>query len=130
MAPFEPLYGRRYRSPIGWYKEGEMQIFGPDLVHQVMEDVKIIRERLNIAQSRHKSYANVRKRDLKFEVGDWIFLRVSPMKRVMHFGKKVLPIEEIKMNNSLSYEEELVAILDRQVRKLRSKEIASVKVQW
>ena len=44
MAPFEALYGRRCRSPIGWYEVGEMQMFGPDLVHQAIEDVKVIRE--------------------------------------------------------------------------------------
>lgn len=40
MAPFEALYGRRCKSPIGWYKVGEMQIVGPDPIHQAMQDVK------------------------------------------------------------------------------------------
>lgn len=44
MAPFEALYGKRYRSPIGWYEVDETQLFGPNLVHQAMEDVKIIRK--------------------------------------------------------------------------------------
>ncbi|XP_047263672.1 uncharacterized protein LOC124896191 [Capsicum annuum] len=150
MAPFEALYGRRCRSPIGWYEVGETQFFGPDLVHQAMEDVKLIRERLKTAQSGQKSYVDVRRRDLEFEVGNWVFLKVSPMKGVMHFGKKgklspryirpykkcigdhslMLPIEEIKVSDSLSYEEEIIAILDRQVKKLRSKKIVSVKVLW
>ncbi|KAF3627278.1 hypothetical protein FXO38_28845 [Capsicum annuum] len=181
MAPFEALYGRRCRSPIGWYEVGETRLFGPDLIHQAMEDVKLIRERLKTAQSHQKSYADVRRRELEFEVGDWVFLKVSPMKGVMRLGKKgklspryigpyrivkkiggvayelelpanlgfvhsvfhismlkkcigdhslVLPVEEIKVTDSLSYEEEPVAILDRKVRNLRSKEIASVKVLW
>ena len=44
MASFEELYKRRCRSPLGWYEVGETQLFETDLVHQVMEDVKIIRE--------------------------------------------------------------------------------------
>ena len=52
MAPFEALYRRRCRSPIVWYEVGETQLFGPDLVHQAMEKVKIIKERLKTAQSR------------------------------------------------------------------------------
>ncbi len=52
MAPFEVLYGRIRRSLIGWYEVGETQLFRLDLVHQAMEDMKIIREWLKIAQSR------------------------------------------------------------------------------
>ncbi|KAF3676288.1 putative serine/threonine-protein phosphatase PP2A catalytic subunit-like isoform 1 [Capsicum annuum] len=88
MAPFEALYGRRYRSPIGWYEVSETQLYGPNLVHQAMEKVKIIRERLKTAQSRQKSYADVRRRELEFEISDWVFLKVSLMKGFMRFGKK------------------------------------------
>lgn len=54
-----------------------------------MEKVKIIRSRLLIAQSRHKSYSDNRRRDSEFVVGDWVFLKVSYMKGVMRFGKQV-----------------------------------------
>ncbi|WMV55108.1 hypothetical protein MTR67_048493 [Solanum verrucosum] len=60
----------------------------PDLVHQAMEKVKLIQERLKTAQSRQKSYTDVRRRELDFEVDDWVYLKVSPMKGVMRFGKK------------------------------------------
>ncbi|XP_070008339.1 uncharacterized protein [Nicotiana sylvestris] len=60
MAPFEALYGRRCRSPIGWFEVGEAELLGPDLVHQAMEIVKIIQERLKAAQSTQKSYADIR----------------------------------------------------------------------
>ncbi|XP_019244332.1 PREDICTED: uncharacterized protein LOC109224199 [Nicotiana attenuata] len=151
MAPFEALYGRRCRSPIGWFELGEAELIGPDLVHQAMENVKIIQERMKTAQSRQKSYADVRRRELEFQVGDWVFLRVSPMKGIMRFGKRgklspryvgpyrikvvgdpstIVPVETIKVNEELSYEEVPVAILDRQVRRLRNKEVASVKVLW
>lgn len=46
MVPFERLYGRRYRSPIRWYEVGEGKFFGPDLVHQALEKVKVICDRL------------------------------------------------------------------------------------
>ena len=63
-------------------------MFGLNLVHQAMEKVKVIRYRLKAAQSHQKSYVNVRQIDLEFEVGDKVFLKVSPIKRVMQFGKK------------------------------------------
>ncbi|CAN4125159.1 unnamed protein product [Withania somnifera] len=62
MAPYEALYGRKCRSPIGWFEMGETALLGPDLVQQAMEKVKVIQQRLKTAQSRHKSYADVRRR--------------------------------------------------------------------
>ncbi|WMV59179.1 hypothetical protein MTR67_052564 [Solanum verrucosum] len=76
MAPYEALYERRCRSPIGWFEVGEAGLIGPDLVHQAMERVKVIQERLKIVQSRQKSYNDVRRRELGFEVDDWIYLKV------------------------------------------------------
>ena len=88
MAPFEALYGRKCRSPIGWFEVGEAAVSGPDSVFEAMEKVKLIRERLKTAQSRQKSYADVRRRDLEFEVGDLVYLKISPMRGVKRFGKK------------------------------------------
>ncbi|XP_070016970.1 uncharacterized protein [Nicotiana sylvestris] len=111
MARYEALYGRQCRSPIGWFKPGEARLSGTDLVQDALEKVKVIQERLRRAQSRQKSYADRNVRDMSYMVGEKVLLKVSPMKGVMIFGKKV-------------------AILGHQVRKLRSKDIASVKVQW
>ncbi|KAH0723069.1 hypothetical protein KY289_006113 [Solanum tuberosum] len=181
MAPYEAFYGRRCRSPIGWFKVGEEGLLGPDLVHQAMEKVKVIQERLKMAQSRQKSYTDVRRRALEFEVDDWVYLKVSPMKGVMRFGKKgklspryigpyriakridkvayelelpqelstvhsvfhvsmlkkcmgdpslIILMKYIGIKGSLSYKDIPVQILDHQVRKLRTKEVASVKVLW
>ena len=88
MAPFEALYRKRYRSPIGWFDIGETMLIGPDSVFDTLEKVQLIRERLKTSQSRLKSNADVRKRDLEFEVGDLVYLRISPMKAVKRFGKK------------------------------------------
>ncbi|XP_070049780.1 uncharacterized protein [Nicotiana tomentosiformis] len=76
------------RSPMGSFEIGETKLVGPDLVHQAVEKIKLIRKRLLAAQSCQKSYAYNRRRDLKFQVDDWVFLKVSPMKGVMRFGKK------------------------------------------
>ncbi|GKV25055.1 hypothetical protein SLEP1_g34560 [Rubroshorea leprosula] len=86
MAPFEALYGRRCRSPVCWTKVGERSILRPELVQQSSEIVQLIKERLRAAQSRQKSYADRRRRDLKFEVGDHVFLKVSPTRGVLRFG--------------------------------------------
>ncbi|WMV14594.1 hypothetical protein MTR67_007979 [Solanum verrucosum] len=88
MAPYVALYEIRCRSPIGWFEFGEAGLIGQDLVHQAMEKVKVIQERLKMAQSRQKSYTDIRRRELEFEVDDWVYLKVSPIKGVMRFGKK------------------------------------------
>ncbi|RVW45588.1 Transposon Ty3-I Gag-Pol polyprotein [Vitis vinifera] len=88
MTPFEALYGRKCQSPICWNDVGERKLLGPELVQLTVEKVALIKERLKAAQSRYKSYADHRRRDLEFEVGDHVFLKVSPMKSVMRFGRK------------------------------------------
>ncbi|WVZ99579.1 hypothetical protein U9M48_044849 [Paspalum notatum var. saurae] len=88
MAPFEALYGRRCRTPLNWSEPGERVTFGPDLVTQAEEQVKLIHGNLKRAQSRQKSYSDKRRRPLVFEVNDHVYLRVSPMKGVHRFGVK------------------------------------------
>ena len=89
MAPYEALYERRCRSPVGWFEVGEAPLIGPDSVLDAMAKVQLIRDRLKTTQSRQKSYADVRRRELEFQVDDWVFLKVSPMKGMMRFGKKM-----------------------------------------
>ena len=79
MTPYEALYGRRCRSPIGGYEVGEATLIGPELVLDAMEKVKLINERMKAAQDRQRSYQDNRRRDLDFEVGDMVYLKVSPM---------------------------------------------------
>ena len=76
MAPYEALYGRPCRSPLCWTEVGESSITGPDLIRDTSEKVSLIQQRLLTAQSRQKSYADVRRRPLEFEVGDHVFLKV------------------------------------------------------
>ncbi|XP_071925131.1 transposon Tf2-1 polyprotein [Coffea arabica] len=184
MAPYEVLYGRRCRSPIHWDEIGEKRIVDPTAIpwiEEAQEKVKLIRERLQTAQSRQKSYADTRRKDLEFEVGDKVFLRVKPLKSgvISKKGKKlkpryigpfeilkrvgnvayqlklpasmakvhdvfhvsmlrkyysdpshVLPLEGIEVDETLTYEEGPVKILEREVKELRNKKIPLVKILW
>ena len=93
MAPYEAVYGRPCRSPLCWTEVGESSIIGPDMIRDTSEKVSLIRQRLLTAQSRQKSYADVRRRPLEFEVGDHIFSKVIPKRGVVRFEKrgKLLP---------------------------------------
>ena len=87
MATYEALYGRPCRSPICWTEVGESSITGPDLIRDTSKKVGMIRKRLLTAQSRHKSYADVRQRPLGFKAGDHVFLKVMPKRGVIRFEK-------------------------------------------
>ena len=87
MASFEALYGRRCRTPIYWEEVGSKQLLGQDLLRTTNEAIQKIRKRILTAQSCQKSYANVRRKDLEFEVGDHVFLKVVPVRGVLQFGK-------------------------------------------
>jgi hypothetical protein len=86
MAPFEALYGRRCRTPLNWSKPGERWFFGVDLVKETKEKVKQIQNNMKMAQSCQKSYVDKRHRSLVFNKGDYVYLKVSPMKGVSRFG--------------------------------------------
>ena len=88
MAPYEALYGRPCRSPVCWAEVGDKSLLGPEIVQLTTEKVKIIRERLKTAQSRQKSYADNRRRDLEFDVDSHVFIKVTPMKGHPRFGKR------------------------------------------
>ena len=88
IAPNEALYGRKCRSPICWDDVNKLLNLGPVMVEETTEKVKLIQERMKAAQDRQKSYANSRRRELEFEVGEKVLLKVSPTKGVMQFGRK------------------------------------------
>ncbi|KAL0549347.1 hypothetical protein IC582_013828 [Cucumis melo] len=88
MAPFEALYGKCCRSPVCWGEVGEQRLMGPELVQSTNEAIQKIRSRMHTAQSRQKSYADVRRKDLEFEVGDKVFLKVAPMRGVLRFERR------------------------------------------
>ncbi|WVZ97761.1 hypothetical protein U9M48_043274 [Paspalum notatum var. saurae] len=86
MAPFEALYGRRCRTPLNWSEPSERVIFGPELGTTAEEQVRFIQAKLKTTQTRQQSYADKRRRPLTFEVGDSVYLKVSPMEGVHRFG--------------------------------------------
>ena len=181
MAPYEALYGRKCRTPLYWTELSENRIHGVDLIKETEQKVKVIRDSLKSASDRQKSYADLRRKDIEFQIGDKVFLKVSPWKKVLRFGRKgklsprfigpyeiiervgpvayrlMLPPElekihnvfhvsmlrryrsdpshvicptEIEINPDMSYEEEPISILAREIKELRNKKIPLVKVLW
>jgi hypothetical protein len=88
MAPYETLYGRRCRTTLNWSEPGEQWFFKPDLVNETEEKVQRIRHNLREAQVRKKNYVDKQRRPLIFQVGDHVYLNVSPMKVVSRFRVK------------------------------------------
>ncbi|KAA0032714.1 DNA/RNA polymerases superfamily protein [Cucumis melo var. makuwa] len=88
MAPYEALYGRPCRTPVCWNEVGERKLVGHELVQIKTNNIKLIRENLRKAQDRQKSYADKRRRNLEFQVGDQVFLKLSPWRGVIRFGRK------------------------------------------
>jgi hypothetical protein len=118
MSPFEALYGWSYRTPLSWSNSGERVIFGPDIVTEAKEKVKQIQANILATQSHQKSYTDKRRRPLEFEVGDHVYIWVSPMKGVCRFGIKgklapryIGPYHIIDKYGPTSYQVELPAKL-------------------
>ncbi|KAA3452486.1 DNA/RNA polymerases superfamily protein [Gossypium australe] len=180
MAPYEALYGRKCRTPLYWTELNEKQIHGVDLVKETEEKVKVIRDSLKAASDQQKSYADLKRKEIEFKVGEKVFLKVSSWKKILRFGRKgklsprfigpyeitdrigsvayrlalpvdlkihnvfhvsmlrryrsdpshVIPLAEIEIRPDMSYEEEPIKILAREVKQLRNKDIALVKVLW
>jgi hypothetical protein len=106
--------GRKCRTPLNWSETGESQVFGPDIIKEAGEQVQLIRNRLKAAQSRQKSYADSRRRPLTFQVGYFVYLRVTPLKGMQHFHKKgklapryIGPYKILQRRGELSYKLEL-----------------------
>ncbi|KAL5544648.1 hypothetical protein UlMin_008432 [Ulmus minor] len=116
-------------------------VIAPEFVENTTNAVKKIQARMKSAQSRQKSYADKRRRPLEFQVGDLIFLKISPFKGTIRFGKRgklnpryIGPYEILervgKIHEDLSFEEKPVQILDYKIKTLRNKEVPLVKVLW
>ena len=70
MAPYEALYGRKCRTPLCWTELREKKVIGPDLIQETEEKVKMIRERLKISNDRQKTYADMKRKDIRYEIGE------------------------------------------------------------
>ncbi|WVZ76286.1 hypothetical protein U9M48_024273 [Paspalum notatum var. saurae] len=152
-SPFETLYGKRCRTPLFWNQTCEKQVFGPDIIQDVEQQLQIVKENLRVAQPRQRSYADVRRRDLSFKVDDHVYLKVSPMRGIRRFnmnGKlasryigpfKILrrkvkvpeeqaSLEGLDVQEDLTYTEHPVKILDTSERNIINKRIKMCRVQW
>ncbi|XP_004497965.1 uncharacterized protein [Cicer arietinum] len=137
MVPYEALYGRKCRTSLCWSEVGDKGILGPEVIQETTEKIKVIKDKLKIAQSRQKSYVDIRRRPLEFEEGYHIFLRVTPtinIARVLKLKKyipnphQILSHEFVQLKSNLTYDPMSVQIIDRSVKVLRNKEISLVKV--
>ncbi|XP_073133905.1 uncharacterized protein [Henckelia pumila] len=149
MTPFEALYVRRCRTSLFWDEVGEIRVEGPELIQQIIDKVELIKKRIKIAQDRQASYANTKRIPLHFEIGENVFLRFSPFRRVIRFGLKAFTTcfmchyfvstlqmsrkffpKEVHLELNLSYVERSLRIIDRKYKVLRNKRIPLVMVQW
>ncbi|GJW65359.1 putative reverse transcriptase domain-containing protein [Tanacetum coccineum] len=119
-APFEALYGRKCRSPVCWTEVGEAQILGPELIQETTEKIIQIKQRMQAARDRQKSYADLKRKPMEFQVGDKVMLKVSPWKGVVRFGKRgklnpryVGPFKVIERVREVAYKLELPEELSR-----------------
>ncbi|GJR25598.1 putative reverse transcriptase domain-containing protein, partial [Tanacetum coccineum] len=120
VAPFEALYGRKCRSPICWAEVGQVQLTGPEIVQETTKKIIHIKQRIQAARDRQKSYADLKHKPMKFLVGDKVMLKVSPWKGVVRFGKRgklnpryVRPFKVLKKVGAVAYKLELPQELSR-----------------
>ncbi|GJW25013.1 hypothetical protein Tco_0038824 [Tanacetum coccineum] len=132
-TPFEALYGRKCRSPVCWAEVGDVQLTGPEIIHETTEKIVQIRQRLQAARDRQRSYANIRRKPLEFQVGDRVMLKVSPLayklelpeelsnvhntfhvsnlKKCLSDESLVIPMKELRLDDKLNFVEEPVEIM-------------------
>ena len=175
MAP----YGRRCRTPVCWTELNEHKVIGPNIVKYAENKVRVIQQRLKAASDKQKSYSDLKRKDIVYEVGDKVFLKVSPWRKILGFGKRgklsprfidlyeilerirpvvyrlalplelsklhdvfnvsmlrkysldelhILPVQEVQVQHDFSYDEEPKAIMAREMKQLRNKQVPLVKV--
>jgi hypothetical protein len=114
MVPFEMLYGWRCQTPLFWSKAREQKVFRLDILQEAEKQVRMVRENLRVTQSRQKSYADHRRRELSFKVEDFVYLKVSPMRGLRHFkvrGKLaprfIGPFKILEKRGEVAYQLEL-----------------------
>nr|GFB72115.1 putative reverse transcriptase domain, ribonuclease H-like domain, aspartic peptidase domain protein [Tanacetum cinerariifolium] len=142
-APFEALFGRKCRSPVCWTEVREAQILGPELIQETTEKIVQIKKRIQAARDRQKSYTDVKRKPMEFQVGDKVMLKVSPGKGVVRFGKRgklnlgvhntfhvsnlkkchadeplAVPLDGLHFDDKLYFVKEPVEIVDHEVKRL------------
>ncbi|GJX48795.1 putative reverse transcriptase domain-containing protein [Tanacetum coccineum] len=123
-APFEALYDQKCRSPVCWAEVGEVQLTGPEIVQETTEKIVQIKQRMQAARDRQKSYADLKRKPMEFQVGDKVMLKVSPWKGVVP-----VPLDGLHFDDKLQFVEEPIEITDREVKRLKRSRIPLVKVE-
>nr|GEX49617.1 putative reverse transcriptase domain-containing protein [Tanacetum cinerariifolium] len=149
-APFEALYGRKCRSPICWAEVGDAQLTGLEISHETTEKIIQIKNRIQAAHDRKKSYADLKRKPMDFQVGDRVMIKVSPWKGVVRFGKRgklnpryigpfkkclsdeslVIPLDELRIDDKLHFVEEPVEIMDYKIKQLKRSRISIITARW
>ncbi|GJV58151.1 putative reverse transcriptase domain-containing protein [Tanacetum coccineum] len=153
-TPFEALYGRKCRSPICWAEVRDVQLTGPEIIHETTKKIVQIKSRIQVARDRKKSYDDVRRKPLEFQVGDRVMLThlgkglsvltripqqlsrvhstfyVSNLKKCLFDETLVILLDEIHIDDKLHFVEEPVKIMDREVKRLKQSCIPIIKVRW
>ncbi|GKC51587.1 putative reverse transcriptase domain-containing protein [Tanacetum coccineum] len=119
-APFEALYGQKCHSPVCWAEVREVQLTHPEIVQETTKKIIQIKQRIQAARDRQKSYADLKRKPMEFQVGDRVMLKVSPWKGVVRFGKRgklhpryVGPFKVLERVGDLAYKLELPEELSR-----------------
>ncbi|GJZ09346.1 putative reverse transcriptase domain-containing protein [Tanacetum coccineum] len=119
-TPFEALYGRKCRSPVCWAEVGEVQLTGREIVQETTKKIIQIKQRMQVTRNWQKSYADLKRKPMDFQVGDKVILIVLPWKGVVHFGKRgklnpryVGPFKVLEKVGSVAYKLELPEELSR-----------------
>nr|GEV56878.1 putative reverse transcriptase domain-containing protein [Tanacetum cinerariifolium] len=119
-APFEALYGRKCRSPVCWAEVGDAQLTGHEIIHETTEKIVQMKSRIQAARDRQKSYADLKRKLMDFQVGDRVMFKVSPWKGVIRFGKQgklnpryVRPFKVLSKVRDVAYRLELPQQLNR-----------------
>ncbi|GJS06755.1 putative ribonuclease H-like domain-containing protein [Tanacetum coccineum] len=139
VAQFEALYGRKCRSPVCWAEVGDCSNHGTELIMKTTEKIVQIRQRLQAARDRQRSYANILKRvgpvaytlelpEKPSNVHSTFY--VSNLKKCLSDESLVIPMKELRLDDKLNFVEEPVEIMDREVKQLRQSRIPIVKVRW
>nr|GEU84489.1 putative reverse transcriptase domain-containing protein [Tanacetum cinerariifolium] len=154
--PFEVLYGRKCCLPVCWAKVRDAQLTGPKIIHETTEKIVQIKRRIQAARDRQKSYANLKRKLMDFQVVDRVMLkvlskvgdvayrlelpqqlnRVHNMLHVSNLNKflsnesLVIPLDGLRIDDKLHFVEEPVEIMDREIKQLKRSRIPIIKVRW
>nr|GEZ41993.1 putative reverse transcriptase domain-containing protein [Tanacetum cinerariifolium] len=151
-TPFEALYGRKCRSPVCWVEVGQVQLTGLELVQETTKRIIQIKQMVQTARDRQKSYADLKRKPIEFQVGDKVMLKVravayklelpqelsrvhntfhvSNLKNCYSNDPLVVPLERLQLDDKLHFVKEPVEVMDREVKQLRRSRVPIVKVRW